>query len=604
MALLVKIGADLSNFEKKIKKATKDIQYLGDKMSDAGESLTKKVTLPIIGVGVVSVKVGADFQSAMSEVAAISGATGDELKALEDKAKEMGKKTSKSAKESADALKYMSLAGWDSKTSIEALEPVLRLSEAGNIDLARTSDLVTDSMSSLGIEVEDLPKYLDQLAQTSRKSNTNIDALMEAMIVAGGTFKNLNVPIDEANALLGVLANRGKKGSEAGNSLNSIMVNLTSGAGQAGEALEELGISAFDSEGNFKGMTNVLMEVKEKTADLTEEQRTQYLAMIGGKTQLDTLQALLSGVGEEYVGLRADIADSNGTLNEMAAIMQDNLKGELTRLKSALEGVAIQIAEHLLPIVSKIIDKISVWVDWFANLDEGTRELIIKVALVVAAIGPLLIIVGKVIIIFGKLKAIAVILAGAIGAISWPVVAVIAAIAALIAIGVLLYKNWDKIKAFAINLWEAIKDIFSRIGQKISDVWSGVKETTNKVWEGIVNGIKGFINGIINSLNKMIGAMNKLSFDIPSWVPVLGGKKFGFNIPLIPQLATGTNYVPQDMLAVIHEGEQVVPKKYNPNAGGMGRLVNILVDIDSRTVIRALRQPLVSDIRVATGLKI
>jgi TP901 family phage tail tape measure protein len=168
----------------------------------------------------------------------------------------MGAATSKSATEAAEALSYMALAGWDTNTSLTALEPVLRLSEAGKMDLALASDLVTDSMSSLGIGVEELQSYLDKMAKTSSKSNTSVTQLGKAMVIAGGTFKNLNTPMSEANAILGILANRGLKGSEAANSLNSIMINLTIGAGQAGTAMKELNISAFDSEGRFKGMGN------------------------------------------------------------------------------------------------------------------------------------------------------------------------------------------------------------------------------------------------------------------------------------------------------------------------------------------------------------
>lgn len=297
-----------------------------------------------------------EFESSMSEVGAISGATGNDFDALAKKAKELGKATSKTASESAQAMKYQALAGWDVKTILESTEPILRLSEAGNLDLARASDIVTDSMSSLGITSKELPEYLDKMAQTSRKANTDIDALGEAFIVAGGTFKNLNTPLYESNAILGILANRGKKGSEAGNALNSIMVNLTTGAGQAGKAMGQLNISAFDSQGKFKGMSNVLKEVHKKTSKMTQEQRNMYLSMIGGKSQLDTLQALLSGVSEEYDTLENSIKNSNGALDDMARIMQDNLDGALTRLGSAVEGFKIDISENLGKEVTPIID--------------------------------------------------------------------------------------------------------------------------------------------------------------------------------------------------------------------------------------------------------
>ncbi|SHK49038.1 phage tail tape measure protein [Paramaledivibacter caminithermalis] len=277
MALIVKIGANLRDFDRQMRRVTREISYLGNKLQGVGKQLTTKVTLPILGIGAASTKLGMEFEKSMSEVSAVTGATGEEFDKLEKLAREMGSKTSKSASEAADAIKYMGLAGWDTSQIMKGLEPVLRLSEAGNIDLGRASDLVTDSMSALGLTTEELRTYLDQMAQTSRKSNTNIDQLAEAMIVAGGTLKNLNVPLDEANALFGILANRGKKGSEAGNSLNSILINLTSGAGQAGKAMEELGLSAFDSNGKFKGIGNVLKELKEKLSGLTEEQK-KYLS--------------------------------------------------------------------------------------------------------------------------------------------------------------------------------------------------------------------------------------------------------------------------------------------------------------------------------------
>src|SRR5690625_4010218 len=156
-----------------------------------------------------AVKTAADFESGMSQVSAVSGATGDELQALTDRARELGSATSFSAKEGSDGLQYLALAGWDTTQMIDGLEPVLHLAEAGALDLGRSADLVTDSMAGLGLGVEDLDGYLDQVAQTSRRSNTDIDALMEAFVIAGGTFDRLNVPLEEANAFLGVMANRG-----------------------------------------------------------------------------------------------------------------------------------------------------------------------------------------------------------------------------------------------------------------------------------------------------------------------------------------------------------------------------------------------------------
>jgi TP901 family phage tail tape measure protein len=560
LALVVKIGANLRDFERQMKRVTREISYLGSKLENTGKSLTAKVTLPILGVGAAAAKIGMEFEKSMSEVSAVTGATGEEFKNLEKLAREMGAKTSKSAKDAADAIKYMGLAGWDTGQIMKGLEPVLRLSEAGNIDLGRASDLVTDSMSALGLSVEELGTYLDQMAQTSRKSNTNIDMLAEAMIVVGGTFKNLNTPLDEANALLGILANRGKKGSEAGTALNSILINLTSGAGQAGKAMKELGLSAFDSQGNFKGISNVLKELREKLSGMTEEQRNTYLAMIGGKTQIDTLNALLDGVGKEYDELRENIQDSNGALSDMAKTMQDNNLGALTRLKSALEEAALSIYDTLKPSIEAIIAKIQEWTDWFNNLSPEMKELIVKIGLIAAAIGPLLIVIAKAITIFGKLKAAAAILGPIIGGISAPVLITAGVITGLIAIGVLLYKNWDTIKEKALEFKDKLIETFNKIKQSISRIIGSLKENILGIWNGIISGIKGSINKIISIINIFTGGMNKIGFKIPSWVPGLGGKSFGFNIPQIPMLASG-GIVKRPTLAMLGEAgpEAVVP---------------------------------------------
>ena len=373
----------------------KKFEMVGQKMSSMGKGLTAKLTTPLAGLGVVASKIGMDFESSMSNVSALSGTTGESLKQLEKSARDAGATTSKSAKDAADALGYMALAGYDNKQMQEALLPVLRLSEAGNLDLARTSDLVTDSLSSLGKSTKDLPVYLDQVAKTAASSNTNIDALMEGLILCGGTAKNFGIPLEDINAHLGTLANRGIKGAEAGNSFNSILINLTSGAGQAGKAMEQLGLSAFDSHGKFKGVSKVLLELKEKTKNMTEEQRNMYLAMIGGKTQITTLQALLSGVGEEYGDLRAKIKGSNGALNEMATTMQANNKGSITQLKSALEELCLKIYDVLKPAIANIVGKLQEWTNKLNNLTPAQQQTIIKIAGMVAAIGPLLLIGGK-----------------------------------------------------------------------------------------------------------------------------------------------------------------------------------------------------------------
>src|SRR5680860_55243 len=526
-------GSAWNNLSERMAGTTANLQAVGKKFTSIGKSLAIGITMPLLGVATAAAKVGMDFESAMSNVSAISGATGEDFNKLSDKAKEMGAKTSKSATESANALSFMALAGWDTTQMIDGLEPILRLSEAGNMDLARASDIVTDSMSSLGLEVKDLPEYLDKMAMASTKSNTSVDQLGEAFVIAGGTFKNLNVSLGESNAILGILANRGMKGSEAGNSLNSIMINLTTGAGQAGKAMADLNIEAFDSSGKFKGMGNVLKEVGNKTKDMTEEQKNMYLAMIGGKTQLTTLQALVDGVGKEFDSLQGNIDASTGSLAKMAETMQDNTKGDITKLKSALEGIGITLSDILLPKIRAFAEKLQELTSRFAAMSPAQQEMIIKFALIAGAIGPLLFIVGKLILaasfITGAIAtvsgAMAVITVGATAAtpaiaglaavftfLISPIGIAIAVIAGLAALAFVVYKNWEPISAFFMKLWTDVSTIFSAtwtgIKTALVGVWNELRSTATTAWNALKSTAttigSSIVNGVINIWNGLL----------------------------------------------------------------------------------------------------
>lgn len=460
----------------KLDEAGDKFTKFGEKAGAVGKELTMKVTAPIVGIGALMVKTGIDFEASMSNVAAISGATGGDLEKLEEKAREMGATTSKSASESADALGYMALAGWDTQQMLEGIEPVLRLSEAANLDLARASDLVTDSMSALGIEVEDLPGYLDMMAQASRKSNTTVDALMEAFLVAGGTLSSFNVPLEESAAILGILANRGLKGSEAGTALNAIFTNLTSGAGAAGKAMEKLGVSAFDSEGNFKGLEAVLLEVKNKTKDMTEEQQASFISAIAGKEHLKSFQGIMAGLGAEYGDLKEDIVASDGALNDMASTMQDNAKGNISAMKSAFEELSISFSTYLLPSVTKGIQFLTDLAQKFGEMEPEKKKLIVGFAAVAAAVGPMVLGVAKIATTIGMamplISAISTAIAGAGGlsaalvAISGPVGIAVAAVAALGAIGYTAYKGIKHATSDSIDEVDLFSDKVSESTQK------------------------------------------------------------------------------------------------------------------------------------------
>ena len=354
-------------------------------LGNAFKALATAATAALTAAGGYVVNVGQKFEASMSKVQALSGATGEDFDKLSAAAKEMGASTSKTASQAADALGYMALAGWKTEQMLGGLEPILRASEAGGMDLARCSDLVTDSMSAMGIAVQDLGHYLDVVAKAQSSSNTSMEQLLEAYVNVGGTLRNLNVDIEESATLLGTLANRGKKGAEAGTALNSIVVNLIGANKSAKTAMDELGISAWDSNGKFIGLTETLKLLLETLNDpsITDAQRNNFIAEIGGKTQMDTLQALLSGVNEEYENLYGVLNDCAGASEDAAKTMQQNLAGSMTMFGSALEGVGIEIYESfkepLTQAVNEGTDMLSGLVSRVSDGDlSGTVEKIAK----------------------------------------------------------------------------------------------------------------------------------------------------------------------------------------------------------------------------------
>lgn len=339
------------------------------------------LTISVLGLGMSASNIFetfTGFEKSMSNVQALTKANAKQMEQMTAKAREMGKSTTKSASEAADAFGYMALAGWDTDTMLTAIEPTLRLSEAGDMELGRTSDLVTDSMSSLGLQADELEGYLDKVAKTASKSNTDIDQLMESFLEIGGTVKQNNIPLEEANGLIGVFANRGVKGSEAGVALNSVLVNLTTGAGQAGKAMKELGLSAFNSDGSFKGYAQTLKELNEKTKDMTDRQKSYYLSAIGGKMRISDLQKLLAGVSEEYDQLKDSIIDSKGALEEMAKTKNDNIYGDIKALQSAFDDIKIGFMSKLQPYIRKFIQWFTGKMPDINKTVEGTADFFIE----------------------------------------------------------------------------------------------------------------------------------------------------------------------------------------------------------------------------------
>lgn len=299
------------------------------------------------GLSAAAIKVGSDFEASMSQVAATMGITSaaDEFGVLSAAAKEMGESTKFSASQAGEALNYLALAGYDAEKAVSALPTVLNVAAAGGMELASASDMITDAMSALGLETSQMSTFADQLAVTAQKSNTSVSQLGEAILTVGGTAKTLSGGVTEMNTALGILADNGIKGSEGGTMLRNVILSLSAPTSTAAAALSELGVTAFDASGAMRPLQETFADLGGALSQLTEQERTEALSNIFNKVDLKGVNALLGTSAERFDELSGYISDCSGAAAQMAATMDDNLKGDLTIMQSALEGLGIAAYE-------------------------------------------------------------------------------------------------------------------------------------------------------------------------------------------------------------------------------------------------------------------
>lgn len=296
------------------------------------------------------VSTGMAFESSMSNVQALSGATGADFEALSAKAQEMGAKTKFSASEAADAMGYMAMAGWNAKDMLNSIEGVMNLAAASGEDLASVSDIVTDAMTAFGLAADGTTKgvanatyFADTLAATAASANTNVGLMGETFKYVGTMAGSLGYSIEDVSLAIGLMANRGLKGSMAGTSLNSVMTRLATNTSGAREAIEKLGVKFYDSSGNARALGDVMTELRDATKGMNNEQKTALANTVAGMEAQKGLLAILNATDDEYNSLTDSIKNSTGAAQEQADIKMENLYGDVTRLKSAWDGLSIKI---------------------------------------------------------------------------------------------------------------------------------------------------------------------------------------------------------------------------------------------------------------------
>lgn len=469
------LAMDSTDYDRGIDTAEKKAGGLKSTITKLGIGAT------VAGIGKAAIGVGMDFEAGMSQVAATMGISSDavrrnegDFKLLSDAAKEAGSTTQFSATQSAEALNYLALAGNDAQTSVSLLPTVLNAAAAGGLELGYASDLITDSMSALGLKTKDTTTFVDQLTMTSQKSNTSMGQLGEAILTVGGTAKKLKGGTVELNTVLGILADEGLKGSQAGTALRNVILSLAAPTDTASKELKKLGVNAYDANGNFKSLDTIFTELLHSTDNLSESAKNQAFTKIFNKNDLKAVETLLANTGGRFDELSGAIENSDGAAKKTAKTMNTNLKGAITTLNSALEGMGITIFEQFKEPLTKAVNAAATSIQ---NLIKAFNEGKLDKTLI--AIGSAL---AGVVTYMGIMKGYAIVtsiisigkslltavsmvksLSGAMAILNTvllanPIGLIVGAIGALVAAFVYLWNTSDGFRNFWIEVWNNIKE--------------------------------------------------------------------------------------------------------------------------------------------------
>lgn len=517
------------------------IEEVGGKLESVGNSIAgagKKVSVAstaVTGLGIAAVKTAADFDSAMSQVAAVSGATGDDLQALRDKAREMGEKTKFSASEAAEAMNYMAMAGWKTEDMLSGIDGIMNLAAASGEDLATTSDIVTDALTALGLSAADSGHFADILAAASSNANTNVSMMGETFKYCAPVAGALGFSAEDTAEAIGLMANAGIKSTQAGTAMRTMLTNLTGEVTFVGDAFGELTVQTTNTDGSMRSLGDILTDCRAAFNQMSESEKAANAEALVGKNAMSGFLAVMNAAPSDIEKLNSAINNCDGTAERMAETMQDNLTGQLTILKSQLEELAISFGEILMPAIRSIVSKIQEFVDKLNGMDEGTKETIVQIGLFVAALGPALIVLGTVVSKVGSAmkgfstlaKGIAKLsvkvggangilgkLGAVLGGISAPVVAVVAVIGTLVAAFVHLWNTNDGFREAIIGTWNQIKETVSNFCQGIVDrlnalgfEFSDIVEVIKAVWDGFCSLLAPLFEGAFQAISTILSTV-------------------------------------------------------------------------------------------------
>lgn len=456
------------------------------------------------------IELGQNFTSTMSEVSAISGATGEDFEKLEACAREYGATTVFSASNAAEALKYMSLAGWDADQSTSALGGVLNLAAASGMELGAASDMVTDYLSAFAMEAGDAAYFADLLSYAQSHSNTTAEALGEAYKNCAANLNAAGQDVETVTSLLEGMANQGYKGSEAGTAMAAIMRDITNGMKDGAIKIGETSVAVMDAQGNFRDLTDILTEVEAATNGMGDAERAVALSSTFTADSTKGLNLILNEGMDKIAGYEEELRGASGSAEEMANIMNDNLSGDVAAMNSAFEELGLKIYDalesKLRAGVQFITNGVIPAIEWLGGHIPEVTIAVSGLGAVIAAMNW-----GTISSKIAMVKGALVKLAAALGGVSLPAIAIIAVITAVALAFTNLWKNNEEFRNKITAIWDGIKAKFDEFGQGIVDrlnalgfEFKDITEVMKAVWDGFCEVLAPIFEGVFQQISNIL----------------------------------------------------------------------------------------------------
>lgn len=541
-SIAAKMTLDISNFTSQLNLAQSQAQRLalessksfqiGSALTGLGKGLTTAVTLPLMGFAAASIKVGNEFQAQMSRVQAIAGATAEELGRMKTQAIDLGAKTAFSAKEAAQGMENLASAGFQVNEIMDAMPGVLDLAAVSGGDVAASSEAMASSLRAFGLEANQAGHVADVFARAAADTNAETSDMAEAMKYVAPVAHSMGLSLEETAASIGIMADAGIKGSQAGTTLRGALSRIAKPTKAMTKSMQELGVSFYDANGNMIPLREQIAQLKTATAGLTQEERNRHLVTLYGQNSLSGMLALLDAGPEKLDKMTNALVNSDGAAKEMAETMQDNLASKIEQMGGAFESVAIIVQQILEPALAKIVGAITKVLEAFVNMSPIGQKMVVIFAGMVAALGPLLLIAGMVMTTIVKLRIAIQFLGPAFMGTMGTIAGVIAIFYALVAVFMIAYTKSERFRNFINSLAPAIKAGFGgalewllprlkelgewlqKAGEKAKEFGQSVGSKVSKLLEqfGISIGQAGGSIGqfIGNVLERLGGAFGKV----------------------------------------------------------------------------------------------